>query len=157
MRQPIRFAAAILVASVSAACAGRHDAIQPTESAPASSASVVPTPVASSLRGTTWRLVSIDGREALAGVRVTAIFDNEDRVSGSAGCNRYFGSAAVEGEQLKVGGLGSTKMYCGQAGVMPQEGAYLSTLGKATVSRVVGTELQLGPAPGVVTLVFKAE
>lgn len=156
MRHPLRFAAAVLAASVPAACAGRQDTIRPTESS-AGSASAVETPALSSLQGATWRLVSIDGREALAGVRVTAIFGDEDRVGGSAGCNQYFGRAAVEGEQLKVGGLGSTRMYCGQAGVMAQEDTYLSALGKATVYRVVGTELQLGQAAGGARLVFKAE
>jgi heat shock protein HslJ len=115
------------------------------------------TPAALSLLGPTWRLTSIDGRQALEGVRVTAVFGDENRVSGSAGCNRYFGAAAVADQQMKVGLLATTRMYCGAAGVMPQEQAYLSALETATVYRITGTELQLGPAPGAVTLVFKLE
>jgi heat shock protein HslJ len=63
----------------------------------------------------------------------------------------------VKGEALEVGGLASTKMFCTADGVMPQEGAYLSALATATVYRVSGTQLQLGPAPGIVTLAFEAE
>jgi hypothetical protein len=48
-------------------------------------------------------------------------------------------------------------MHCGANGVMPQENAYLSALAKATVYHVVGTDLQLGPASGAVTLVFTVE
>jgi heat shock protein HslJ len=139
-----------LLALVGAACTGIPSVATSTG---ASSLSATP-----SLEGRTWRLVSIDGRPALAGVRVTAIFDEEaSRVAGSAGCNQYFGSAAVKGDRLEVGGLGSTRMFCAAEGVMPQEAAYLDELGKATTYRMVGTQLQLGPGPGVVTLVYEAE
>ncbi len=115
------------------------------------------TATAPSLAGPTWRLVSLEGRDALPGVRVTAAFAENDRVSGSAGCNGYFGRAAVTGAQIDVGLLGATLMYCGAFGVMAQEKAYLTALEKAATYRIVGTALELGPAPGVVTLVFKQE
>jgi heat shock protein HslJ len=123
--------------------------------ATSTAASSVATP---GLEGRTWRLVSIDGHPALAGVRVTAIFEGEaNRVAGSAGCNQYFGSATVKGDRLDVGGLGSTRMFCAADGVMEQETAYLDTLSRVTTYRASGTQLQLGPAPGVMTLVFIAE
>jgi heat shock protein HslJ/predicted small secreted protein len=109
------------------------------------------------LAGPTWRLVTLEGRDALTGVLVTAAFGDDSRVSGSGGCNRYFGRAAVSGEQLTVGLLGTTMMYCGAEGVMAQEAAYHSALEKAKVYRVVDGRLQLGPAAGVVTLVYQAE
>jgi heat shock protein HslJ len=110
------------------------------------------------LQGTTWRLTSIDNHPAMAGVRVTAVFSSDDdRVAGSAGCNQYFGRAAVKGERIEVGGLGSTKMFCTTDGVMPQEAAYLSALGQATAYRVTGRQLQLGATSGAVSLAFEAE
>jgi heat shock protein HslJ len=143
-----------LATLVSAGCSGIPNVA--TSTASSSSSASASAPVA--LEGRTWRLVSIDGHPALAGVRVTAIFEGEaNRVAGSAGCNQYFGTAAVKGERLEVGGLGSTKMFCTTDGVMPQEGAYLDALGKATAFRMAGTQLQLGPAPGAVTLVYQAE
>jgi len=135
---------------LSSACTGIPSVATSTG---ASSLSATP-----SLAGRTWRLVSIDGRPALAGVRVTAIFEEEaNRVAGSAGCNQYFGSATVKGDRLEVGGLGSTRMFCAAEGVMPQETAYLDELGKATAYRLQGTQLQLGPGPGVVSLIYEAE
>jgi heat shock protein HslJ len=112
---------------------------------------------APSLIGPTWRLTSLDGHEAVAGVKVTAEFGQDNRVAGSAGCNRYFGRAAATGAQLDVGLMATTMMYCGAEGVMPQEHAYLAALQKAKSYRVVGAELHLGPTPDAVTLVFKTE
>ena len=148
MRHARVIAVLALVALVSIRCAGTPNVATSTGSSSANSP----------LEGTTWRLVSIDGRPALAGVRVTATFQrSEGRVAGSAGCNQYFGTAAVTGERLEVGGLGSTKMFCTTDGVMPQESAYLDALAKATTLRVAGTQLQLSPAAGAVSLVFQAE
>jgi heat shock protein HslJ len=112
---------------------------------------------APTLVGPTWRLVTLEGRAVVAGTQVTAAFDNEKRISGSAGCNRYTGGATVTGEQLAVGALASTRMFCGAEGVMPQEDAYFAALGKAKTYRIVDGELRLGPAAGVVTLVYEAE
>jgi heat shock protein HslJ len=147
-------AAALAAALVSAACGTARDAAGPTDT-PSDAASSVKAPP--TLLGPTWRLVSLDGREAIPGVRVTAVFGEDDRVAGSAGCNGYFGRATAKGDQLAVGLLGSTLMHCGAEGVMAQEQAYLAALGKATTYRLVGSGLELGPAPGVVTLTFKPE
>jgi heat shock protein HslJ len=143
-------AAAALTVLTAAGCASTPDGAIST------SASSVSTPV--SLEGPTWRLTSIDGHPALPGVRVTAVFASDaDRVAGSAGCNQYFGRAAVEGERIDVGDLGATKMFCTTEGVMPQEAAYLSALDQATVYSVAGRQLFLGPVSGAVSLVFEAE
>jgi heat shock protein HslJ len=115
------------------------------------------TPAAPPLVGPTWRLVSLRGRDVVPGTRVTAVFAADDRVSGSAGCNRYFGSSAVGAGSLEMGAIGSTRMACGAEGVMAQEDAYLDALGGAKAFRIQGAELRLGPAPGAVTLVFRSE
>jgi heat shock protein HslJ len=115
------------------------------------------TPAPFSLVGPTWRLVSVEGSPAVPGTRVTAVFGEDNRVTGSAGCNRYLGRAAAAGARLDVGVLASTRMYCGGDGVMAQEQAYLAALEKTTTYRIVATGLELGPAPGVVTLVFTVE
>ena len=110
------------------------------------------------LIGPTWRLVSIEGQAAVPGTHVTAVFGDDDRVAGSAGCNRYQGAAVVRGETLAMSPtMATTMMYCGALGVMPQEQAYLAALQKATAYRISGTRLEMGPAPGVVTLVFQLD
>lgn len=144
--------ASIVIASaaLAAACGDGASTIGPSDPAAV-------TPASSSLIGPTWRLASLDGRAALPGVRVTAVFGADDRVAGTAGCNGYFGRAAAAGPRLDVGLLASTRMFCGADGVMDQEQAYVDALGKVKAYRIEGTELQLGTAPGVVTVVFKAE
>jgi heat shock protein HslJ len=115
------------------------------------------TPAAPSLAGPTWRLVSLDGRDIVTGTRVTASFGADDRVAGSAGCNRYTGHAAAADGRLQVGLMAATRMFCGADGVMEQEAAYLDALGRAASYRIAGTELQIGPRPGVVSLRFRVE
>ena len=116
--------------------------------------SKTPVSVFPPLTGTSWKLSSLDNRPALAGVRVTLTFTASNRVSGSAGCNAYSGSATVDGGQMKIGPLVSTLRACTEPGVMAQEQAFLATLEKATVYRLASGELQIGPNAGVVSAVF---
>lgn len=142
--------AAIVLATLATACGTSTDAVSPTDTS--SSKTALPT-----LIGPTWRLVSIEGRPALAGVRVTAVFGADDRVSGVAGCNRYTGPATATGARLDLGALAMTRMHCGADGVMQQEDAYVTALEKVKAYRIAGTELQLRPAKGAATVVFKLE
>jgi heat shock protein HslJ len=120
----------------------------------------IPMPTASSgpdaFVGPDWTLRSIGGRPVVEGTTLTATFSQDDRVSGSAGCNRYFGGARAEGGSLSVSPLASTMMACGQDGVMEQEQLYLSLLQGATRYSIQGGELRLGPGADQVTLVFAA-
>ena len=97
--------------------------------------------------------VRFDGRPVLADVAVTAEFTSDGRVAGSAGCNRYFGTAVPDGDRLRVSGFGSTRMFCSQDGVMAQEDAFLSALGKVDAYSIAGSELHL---TGSARLVFSA-
>jgi heat shock protein HslJ len=115
------------------------------------------TDAATALVGPTWRLASLEGHAVVPGSRVTAVFGEDGRVSGSAGCNAYTGRAIPSTGRLEVGLMATTMMYCNLYGVMPQEQAYLALLEKATAYRLDGRLLQLGPAPGVATLVFTLE
>jgi heat shock protein HslJ len=85
------------------------------------------------LRGTAWRLVKfgLDGAR-IEDVEATLSF-SEEGVAGSAGCNRYSGTAE-SGEQpgdVRIGPLVSTKMLCGDA-QMSVETRYLPKLEAAT-------------------------
>ena len=107
-----------------------------------------------SLVGPTWSLTTIAGKSVLDGTKLTAAFSTEERVTGNAGCNAYFGRARVEAGRLSVGPLGSTLMACMPEGVMEQETRYLALLQAATSYTVQGDELRLGPSAGEVSLVF---
>ncbi len=108
------------------------------------------------LVGPTWRVASLNGQPALSGTTITAEFTSEDRVAGSAGCNRYFGSAKAESGKLTAGPFGATLMACSPDAVMAQEAQYLAALGAAKRYTIVGDELRLGPSENSVTLVFSS-
>ncbi|SEH14230.1 Heat shock protein HslJ [Sphingopyxis sp. YR583] len=63
------------------------------------------------LAGTNWSFVSIGGTP-VAGDRPTSLQFDGNRLSGSAGCNRFSGSYAVDGGTLKAGPLMATEMAC---------------------------------------------
>jgi heat shock protein HslJ len=106
------------------------------------------------LEGTTWVLASYgdpsDPQAVLEGSEITAEFDSaEGTVSGSAGCNHYFGSYEVDGEAITFGLLGSTLMACLEPeGIMQQEQAYLAALASAATYRIEGNKLELIDADG---------
>lgn len=86
-----------------------------------------------SLENKLWGLTSylnLDGQMVtiLPDTKVTAEF-KDDSVAGLASCNNYFGTYELNGNELSVGPLGMTEMYCAEpAGVMEQEGQYLNLL-----------------------------
>ena len=46
---------------------------------------------------------------------------------GQGGCNRYFGAATIDGEQMSFAPLGSTRMGCAPA-LMDQEARFFQAL-----------------------------
>jgi putative lipoprotein len=80
--------------------------------------------------GTEWLLEDLNGTGVVDGVQTTLKFDAADRISGSAGCNRYFATVQIEGADFKVGPIGSTKMMCPPA-VSDQETAFFKSLENA--------------------------
>ena len=63
-------------------------------------------------------------------------------IGGFGGCNRYFGSYTLEGDALKVSGLGSTKRACPPP-EMELESRFLERLGAARYLRLEGSTLTL--------------
>ena len=86
-----------------------------------------------SLEGTKWILQSYGEPENLKDVledtEITATFNKEEgQVTGSAGCNSYFGSYEAEDANLSIPGpIGATEMSCGEQ-KDTQEREYLSIL-----------------------------
>jgi len=56
----------------------------------------------------------------------TLIFEDERKVNGFAGCNKYFTSFSLDGRKLDFGEIGSTKMHCEET--MELEKAFLKFL-----------------------------
>jgi len=121
-----------------------------------------PTPVPSGataqLEGKRWTLeFYLDSQGDLVGVlpdtEITAQFDAAE-IGGSAGCNRYSGSYEADGDELSIGPLASTEMYCHPEEVMDQEMAYLTALGRAASYKIEDDRLEISDAGGQTVLVF---
>ncbi len=76
------------------------------------------------LAGTSWTFVSIGGAP-VAGDRPAELRFEADRMSGSAGCNRFGGGYAVADGVLTAGPLAATLMACPGA-AMEQERAFFA-------------------------------
>jgi heat shock protein HslJ len=118
---------------------------------------IVP-PAPEPLVGTNWTLDSFYTGDAvssvIAGTTITAIFGEDGRVAGSAGCNHYFASYNVTGTSVSIGSAGSTKMYCTGPYVMQQESTYLASLSRAGAFTITGNRLSLAEANGTTLLSF---
>ena len=79
------------------------------------------------LSGSEWVLEDIAGSAVLDNVQATLAFEANHKVAGHGSCNRFFGSAEIDGDRIKFGNLGSTRMACPEA-VMNQETKYLQAL-----------------------------
>ena len=97
--------------------------------------------VGSPLEDIDWVLTSY-GRHAeiqsvLPGTEVTVLFGSDEKqVSGSAGCNSYYGSYEVDGLTLSIPGpLAVTEMWCGEE-EGKQERQYLEALQAAESFRL---------------------
>jgi heat shock protein HslJ len=118
-----RLAVAVLAVLVAAACT----------SAP--SPDVVPDVVPATLAGSTWRLVTVDGREPVRGREPTVEF-SVDRVQGSGGCNDFGGTYRLAAGEIRIGQLQATAMGCPEAPVMEIEAAFMQALAGGTRASV---------------------
>jgi heat shock protein HslJ len=110
------------------------------------------------LAGTSWEVTAYNnGKQAvtsvLAGTTLTADFGEDGTLTGSSGCNSYSGSYKVDGKNISIGPLVSTKMYCGEpAGVMDQETQFLLALESAKTYSVEGNALELRTQDGALAV-----
>jgi heat shock protein HslJ len=84
-------------------------------------------PAAFHLANSEWLLKDLAGSEVLDNVQATLAFQETGKVSGNGSCNRFFGSAKINGNAIELGRLGATRMACPEA-VMNQEAKYMSAL-----------------------------
>ena len=92
----------------------------------------------------------------LPNTTITAMFE-DGNVTGSSGCNRYFGSYQLNKTEIKIGPIGSTLMFCADPdGVMTQETSYQLLLHNVTSYVISDNELTLSDSSGNPQLVFEA-
>lgn len=94
------------------------------------------------LAGSSWLLEDLAGTRVVDRVQATLDFTEPGRVVGNASCNRFFGSAEIDGATLRIGSLGATKMACADP-INNQEMKYLKALTQAERFTLEGTILQI--------------
>ncbi|MGQ0532626.1 MAG: META domain-containing protein [Caulobacteraceae bacterium] len=110
----------------------------------AACASNAPTAI---LADTRWTVASLNGEPVAEAV--STIEFSGDRISGSGGCNRYFGGYEVTGaETLVIRGIGSTEMACEPAEIMTREQGYFTALNAVRSYRRDGDQLTLSAVAG---------
>jgi len=114
---------------------------------------------AAQLRSTYWKLVALGSTpvNVADSQREPHIILQPDanRVNGSGGCNRMFGSYALRGDALTFSGVGSTKMAC-QDG-MDVETSFLPALQRVARWRIADRQLELLDSAGAVVARFDAK
>lgn len=105
--------------------------------------------------GTVWKLFTFDAADPAqavpAEVEITATFA-EGKITGSGGCNNYFGEYAVENGRVTVANVGATKMAC--EGKMDLEQRFLTEIATSSIVVLDANQLRLVRDNGV--LVFEA-
>lgn len=74
-----------------------------------------------------WQVKSIKGQALADSAKLTIRLDGE-RVFGTSGCNRYFGSYQLTGEGLRFGAIAGTRMACLNSDASQLEQTFLSAL-----------------------------
>jgi heat shock protein HslJ len=99
-----------------------------------------------SLAGSSWDVIALNNQTG--GVQSvvidsdpTLIFDEDLGVSGSTGCNNFFGIYSTDGDTIEFTGIGATEMYCEDTA--EQETWMLAALADATTYTVNSQTLEL--------------
>jgi heat shock protein HslJ len=101
------------------------------------------------LAGTSWIVTGYNNGNqavvsALAGTELTVMFGDDGRISGSAGCNNFFGPYTQADGTIDIGPLASTLKACSDPdGVMDQEMQFLEALQQAATYTLDADKLDL--------------
>ncbi len=98
------------------------------------------------LAGSEWRPSFISFAEIPSGIHMVVQFKPDGEISGSGGCNRFFGGYTISGNHIKIGPLASTRKGC--PGLIELEATFFSTLQAAKSFEQDGTTLVLFDAAG---------
>jgi len=111
--------------------------VEPATPTPAPTEPPAPTPTpdySAQLQNQLWVLVAsgdpANPTVVEEGTTVTATFAPGGTVNGSGGCNNYNGSYTLSGDQISIGPLATTMMYCEKGS--QQETLYLTAMQEAT-------------------------
>ena len=98
------------------------------------------------LAGSEWRPSFMSATELPAGIKMQVEFQPDGRITGSGGCNRFFGGYTISGNHIKIGPLASTRKGC--PGLIKVEATFFATLQAASSFAQTDTTLILFDASG---------
>lgn len=101
-----------------------------------------------------WALTQMAGYKLNA--KTTLEIMPDGKITGSGGCNRYFGKAIIKGSTINFGPAGSTRMACAGGG-MQQEAAYFNNLKKVQSWNINGNKLMLTDSTGQTIMTFRKQ
>ena len=120
------------------------------------SPSVTRSAVPSTLAGTAWTAVLVDGQPTVTGTRPAASFTT-DQVKGTTGCNSYGGPYQYSAGTIAFGDLATTLVGC-QGAVGAVEQRFVKALdGATTVSMDPDGRLIIDGSGGSITLEVSAQ
>jgi putative lipoprotein len=99
----------------------------------------------SQIQDRVWVAETIEGEAVSPGIASTLTLGADGRADGSAGCNRYTGTAAADGAQLHFGQLAMTKMAC-MGPAMAQETHFIQAVARTDRWSLEGEALLLHAA-----------
>lgn len=109
------------------------------------------------IQDTYWMLISLEGEDVqLPNDTRTAYIrfeEGEDEVKGYTGCNDFFGKYQVNGENLQISELGSTRVMCP---VIEQESKLMEILERAGSYSISDYLLTLYDNEGTAIATFRA-
>ncbi len=114
------------------------------------------------ITSTPWRLQSFNNGKggmatSAASEKITAIFTEDGRVSGNAGCNDYNGGYQIDGDKISIGPLTATRKMCSEPGdVMKTEQTFLQNMNSAATFTIRDDMLTIFDNAGEKLLVFFA-
>lgn len=97
----------------------------------------------SGITGVIWQLTELNGKRVSDSEAYIEFDEDEMRAGGNAGCNRFFGRYELSGRDIRVHGIGSTRMACMQREAMATEREFLKALAEVTKLRQNGINLSV--------------
>ncbi|MGI8556477.1 MAG: META domain-containing protein [Pyrinomonadaceae bacterium] len=90
-----------------------------------------------------WKLTRLEGKAVDNGKAFIKFDDQNNRVSGSGGCNSFGGTLAQDGNQIKISRIISTKMACVNRDTMQVEYNFFKNLERVTAFHIRSGKLYL--------------
>lgn len=100
-----------------------------------------------------WSVAAVMGKEPLPDVPLSVTFEDDTKISGDGGCNRFFGPVRFDSADsaeggIEIGPLGATRKACGQM-IDEQEAFFLAALAQARRFTLEGESLMLLSSDGM--------